>query len=99
MKTKVQNLKIKRYDFKGYLVFDDMEYIIEGDFIVTFKGQYPKVSVRDLAFSGLFQDSDIANLVDIADLEEQILETDDGSWYYDYLDYKAEQQWERMEDR
>lgn len=99
MKSKIDSLKIKGYDFTGYILVENMEYRVDGQFSVRFNGQYPKVEVIDIGFSDVFEDSDLSNIVDLVDLEDRILDTDDGSWYDDYLDYRAEQQWERMEDR
>lgn len=99
MKTKIDSLKIKGYDFTGYILVENTEYHVDGQFSVRFNGQYPTVEVTDIGFSDVFEDSDLSNIVDLADLEARILDTDDGSWYDDYLDYRAEQQWERMEDR
>lgn len=93
MKLKVENVRIKGYDFSGQLLTDDTIVNVTGSFTVKFKDDYPQVEVE-------FDDILVPeSVVDVEELEAQIVGTDDGSWYHDHLDLVAERKREFMEDR
>lgn len=98
----IKNLKVKNKEFTAYLIIDSEERPISGEFYVRFrssKDQYPEVCIEGVYLDGSFQDADIKDILDLDHLAQQILDTDDGTWYLDYMDYLAEQRWERMGDR
>jgi hypothetical protein len=86
-KLKVYDLTVTNYDFTGYILMpDDRTLDVEGEFYVTFYGQYPDVHLGALRLATSNEPLDLNDLVDIKELLQQIENTDDGSWYYDHCD-------------
>ena len=84
---KVSNLKVRSYEFTAEV--DDID--IEGEFKVVFKNRYPVIEIIYLSYP------ELKELVQ--ELKTLILETDDGTWYDDYLDAQFEKRREFYEER
>jgi hypothetical protein len=98
---KVEELKVKGYDFEGYISLFEQDVKVAGTFSVKFDGQYPTVRVDEMYQVNTMHDVDVMDeeVVNLHDLECQIADTDDGSWYDDHIADMYDRARSPLEDR
>ena len=99
--TKITQLKVKSdMTFTAMAEINDELVDIYGDFDLKWKGQYPEI--KDLwvtIWQPLDQQVHCEHLANDTDLSEQILATDDGTWYDEKMAEMMERSRDLMEDR